>query len=54
MGDKKIKKTNQRIKVWVCCACGLKDVDIISKDEALWGKKSALPWNEEEIDESAL
>lgn len=34
MGEKKIKKTQQRIKVWICCVCQTKDVLIITKEEA--------------------
>jgi len=29
MGQKKIRKTNQIVKVWICCECKTKDVDII-------------------------
>ena len=29
MGTKKIAKTNQIVKVWVCCECKTKDVDIV-------------------------
>lgn len=41
MGKKKVKKTQQIMDVWVCCACKTKDVDIIPKEEAL--SQSAAP-----------
>lgn len=47
MGTKKVKKTNQKIKVWVCCACSTKDVDIISKAEALQAEKPKEWWDDE-------
>lgn len=50
MGTKKITKTNQKIKVWVCCTCGTKDVDIIPKDEAL-RKEPTKEWWDDESDE---
>jgi len=34
VGTKKIKKTNEKITVWVCCSCRTKDVDIITTEEA--------------------
>jgi len=29
LGNKSVKKTNLSIKVWVCCKCGSRNVDII-------------------------
>lgn len=50
MGTKKITKTNQKIKVWVCCTCGTKDVDIISKEEALRPETKKEWWEDESDD----
>jgi hypothetical protein len=30
LGDRKVKKTGQTVKVWVCCKCHSRDVDIVS------------------------
>lgn len=35
VGQKKIKRTGQKITVWVCCECKTKDVPIITRQEAL-------------------
>lgn len=50
MGNKKIKKTNLKTKVWVCCNCGTKDVDIISKEEALSPVPTKEWWDDEPDD----
>ena len=34
MGSKKLKKSNQKIQVWVCCVCGTKDIFLVSREEA--------------------
>lgn len=49
MGEKKVKKTGQTIKVWICCVCKKKDVDIVSKEELLLGK-APLSWGDKEVD----
>jgi hypothetical protein len=57
MGEKKIRKTGQIIKVWICCTCKTKDCDIISKDEALRPNDPTMFWENEGgaiIDESDL
>lgn len=35
IGSKKIPKTKEIIKVWICCSCKTKDVAIIPYEEAL-------------------
>jgi len=35
MGKKKLPKVNEKIKVWVFCTCGTKDIDIIPTAEAM-------------------
>jgi hypothetical protein len=47
-GIKKQKKTNMKIRVWVCVSCGTKDVDIISKEEALRGEEPKQWWDDED------
>jgi len=42
ISEKKIKKTKERIKVWVCLSCMTKDVDIITKQEALGQNQSNI------------
>jgi hypothetical protein len=32
LGTKKIKKTNQKIQIWICCKCGGRDVDIVPRN----------------------
>ncbi len=34
MGTKTIKKTNLKTKIWICCNCSTRDVDIITLEEA--------------------
>jgi hypothetical protein len=36
IGVKKIKKTNHTVKIWICCKCQKRDVNIIeyTKDKA--------------------
>jgi hypothetical protein len=29
LGRKKIKSTNLKVKIWVCCKCGKRDVNIL-------------------------
>lgn len=29
LGRKKIKKTNVNVKIWICCKCSKRDVDIV-------------------------
>jgi hypothetical protein len=41
IAEKKIKKTSERIKVWVCLSCMTRDVDIIPKEEALGQTKNS-------------
>ncbi len=48
MGKKKVKKTNEKITVWVCCVCGTKDVDIITRAEAIEAAKPKEWWEDEE------
>jgi hypothetical protein len=50
MGNKKITKTNQKLKVWVCVSCGTKDVDIIPKEEALRPESKKEWWDDESDD----
>ncbi len=47
MGTKKLKKSNQKVKVWVCVACETKDVDIIPKEEALRPEGKKEWWDDE-------
>lgn len=47
MGMKKVKKTNEKVHVWVCCNCGTKDVDIISREEALQAQRPREWWDDE-------
>lgn len=57
MGEKKIRKTGQVIKVWICCVCKTKDVDVISKEDALRKENPVIFWENEGgaiIDESEL
>lgn len=35
VGNKKIPKTQQIVKVWICCECKTKDVNIIPYEETL-------------------
>jgi hypothetical protein len=35
LGRKKIKKTSEQIKIWICCKCGSRDTDIIPKGTVL-------------------
>lgn len=46
IAEKKIKKTQERIKVWVCTSCLTRDVDIITKEEALSQKGNSSDSNE--------
>lgn len=48
MGTKKIKKTQQEFKVWICCACKTKDVDIVPKEVALSQNEELSESNEDE------
>jgi hypothetical protein len=50
MGKKKITKTNEVINVWVCCACKTKDVDVITREEALQAQKPRDWWDDESDD----
>lgn len=50
MGTKKLKKSNQKVRVWVCVSCGTKDVDIIPKAEAL-RKEPPKEWWDDESDD---
>lgn len=57
MGKKKIRKTGQLITVWICCACKMKDVDVISREDALRKEEPVMYWENEGgavIDESEL
>jgi hypothetical protein len=47
MGKKKIRKTGQEIRVWICCACGTKDCDIISREEALRPVDEKMFWEDD-------
>lgn len=47
-GLKKVKKSNQKIRVWVCVSCGTKDVDIITVEEALLEQKPKEWWDDED------
>lgn len=51
MGSKKIKKTNQKIKVWVCVACGTRDIDLIPTAEARTETKPQEWWDDETDDD---
>jgi hypothetical protein len=42
--------SNMKIRVWVCVSCGTKDVDIISKEEALRGEEPKQWWDDEDDD----
>lgn len=33
LGTKTLKKTNTKIKIWICTRCKARDVDIVSKSE---------------------
>ena len=35
IGKKKISKTKEIVKVWVCCACKTKDVSIIPYEDII-------------------
>lgn len=48
MGLKKLKKSNEKTRVWVCCNCGTKDVDIIPKEEALRPEPVKEWWDDED------
>jgi hypothetical protein len=50
MGTKKIKKTNQKILIWICCKCGGRDVDIIPKDTVLDQRPTIGPFTEDTDD----
>lgn len=50
MGKKKITKTNEVINVWICCACKTKDVDVISREEAIQARKPKNWWEDESDD----
>jgi len=47
MGLKKLKKSNQKVRVWVCVVCETKDVDIIPKEEALRPEPEKEWWDDE-------
>jgi len=44
LGTKTIKKTNTRVKIWVCTKCGKRDVDIVSKDDPKGQEINYLPF----------
>lgn len=46
VGRKKVKKLRQEVMVWICCACKTKDVDIITREEALQKEKPVEWWEE--------
>ncbi len=50
MGLKKLKKSEQKIRVWVCVTCGTKDVEIITKEEAFIPEKPTEWWDDEPDD----
>lgn len=33
LGTKTLKKTKTRVKIWICCACGARDVSIVPRDQ---------------------
>lgn len=33
IGSKKISKTSEVVKVWICCSCKTKDVNIVPYEE---------------------
>lgn len=51
MGRKKLKNTNEKVNVWVCCVCGTKDVDIITREEAIQASKPPEWWEDEDDDQ---
>lgn len=53
MGLKKLKKSNEKVRVWVCCTCGTKDVDIIPVSEALRPEPVKEWWDDESDDNYA-
>jgi hypothetical protein len=50
MGNKKITKTKETIKVWICCSCKTKDVDIITREESMEAAKPRNWWEDESDD----
>lgn len=48
LGTKKIKKTNSKILIWICCKCGARDVDIIPKDTTVDQRPKIGPFLDEE------
>ena len=50
MGKKRVLKLGKEIRVWICCACKTKDVDIISKEEALRPESTKKWWEDEDDD----
>lgn len=42
-GDKKLKNSTKKVKIWICTKCGATDVDIVPKDEALSQKENIKP-----------
>jgi hypothetical protein len=50
MGLKKVKRSNQKVRVWVCVSCGTKDVEIVTKEEALQLDKPKEWWDDEPDD----
>jgi hypothetical protein len=48
LGRKTVKKTNQKILIWICCKCGERDVDIIPKDAQLDQVPTIGPFDEDQ------
>lgn len=42
-GDKKLKNSTKKVKIWVCTKCGATDVDIVPKDQAQSQDKNEIP-----------
>lgn len=54
LGKKKIKKSKVEVKIWICCKCGTRDVDIVdySKEGPPVATRFALDTDEDDVIES--
>jgi hypothetical protein len=43
-----MKKTNEKIKIWICCKCGARDVDIVAKDAPIDQRPKIGPFSDTE------
>jgi hypothetical protein len=47
LGTKTLKKTDTKIKIWICTKCKARDVDIVPKSEAQGQEIKWKPFAEE-------